>query len=69
MIESLTGRVIAKKRIDAIVETIEKIEKLDDIRILYRAAHDRFIKRKKSQNRRIEVEWGKISSRRYWKLI
>jgi len=59
MFESLAGRVIAKKRIDAIVETIEKIEKLDDIRILYRTARDRFTKRKKSQNRRIEVEWGK----------
>ena len=69
MFESLAGRMIAKKRIDAIVETIEKIEKLDDIRILYRTARDRFTKRKKSQNRRIEVEWGKISSRRYWKLI
>ncbi len=69
MFESLAGRVIAKKRIDAIVETIEKIEKLDDIRILYRSAHGRFIKRKKSQNRRIEVEWEKISLRKYWKLI
>jgi 2-methylcitrate dehydratase PrpD len=34
--ESLAGRVIAKKRIDAIVETIEKIEKLHDIRTLTR---------------------------------
>ena len=34
--ESLAGRVIAKKRIDAIVEAIEKIEKLDDIRTLTR---------------------------------
>ena len=34
--ESLAGRVIAKRRIDAIVETIEKIEKLDDIRKLTR---------------------------------
>ena len=34
--ESLAGRVIAKRRIDAIVETIEKIEKLDDIRGLTR---------------------------------
>jgi hypothetical protein len=42
MFESLAGRVISKKRIDVIVETIEKIEKLDDIRILYRAARDRF---------------------------
>jgi hypothetical protein len=39
--ESLAGGVIAKKRIDAIVETIEKIEKLDDIKILYRASRDR----------------------------
>jgi len=36
MFENLAGRVIAKKRIDAIVETIEKIEKLDDIRTLIR---------------------------------
>jgi len=36
MFESLAGRMIAKKRIDAIVETIEKIEKLDDIRTLTR---------------------------------
>ena len=42
MFESLAGRVISKKRIDAIVETIEKIEKLDDIRILYRTARDRY---------------------------
>jgi len=36
MFESLAGRMIGKKRIDAIVETIEKIEKLDDIRTLTR---------------------------------
>jgi 2-methylcitrate dehydratase PrpD len=34
--ESLAGRVITKKRIDTIVETIEKIEKLVDIRGLTR---------------------------------
>jgi 2-methylcitrate dehydratase PrpD len=34
--KSLAGRVIAKRRIDAIVETIEKIEKLDDIKKLTR---------------------------------
>jgi 2-methylcitrate dehydratase PrpD len=34
--DSLAGRVITKKRIDTIVETIEKIEKLDDIRTLTR---------------------------------
>jgi 2-methylcitrate dehydratase PrpD len=34
--ESLAGRAVAKRRIDAIVETIEKIEKLDDIRGLTR---------------------------------
>jgi 2-methylcitrate dehydratase PrpD len=34
--KSLAERLIAKKRIDAIVETIEKFEKLDDIRTLTR---------------------------------
>jgi 2-methylcitrate dehydratase PrpD len=34
--KSLAGRVIAERRIDAIVEAVEKFEKLDDIRELTR---------------------------------